>query len=165
MKEIVERVKRISGAEVSVRRENLIFVDVSPDKLISVLYDMKLEGFNQLSIMSAVDRLEDNEFEVFYVLYNYKEKINAVVRSRIERENAEIETAEKIYPPAHTYERELTEMFGIKVLGNSESGKPFILENWKDKPPMRKDFDSVGYVNSHYEFRHSAEEETEGKNE
>ncbi len=165
MKDIIERVKKISNAEVSIRKDNLIFVDTSRERLISVLYDMKLLGFNQLSIMSAVDRLEDGEFEIFYVLYNYKEKVNAVVRSRIDRENAEIETAEKIYPPAHTYEREITEMFGIKVIGNSDSGKPFILENWKDKPPMRKDFDSVGYVNMHYEFRHSADEETEGKNE
>lgn len=162
---IVDKVKQIDGAAVTVQRDNRIFVDVSKDKLTGALYSMKLLGFNQLSIMSAVDRIEDGEFEIFYVLYDYKEKVNGVVRTRISRDKAEIETVEKIYPPAHTYERELTEMFGIKVLGNSDSGKPFILENWKGQPPMRKDFDSVGYVNTHYEFRHSAEEETEGKDE
>ncbi len=165
MKNAVEGLKKIEGATVFQRRENLVFVDVPKDKLIKALYDAKLLGFNQLSILSAVDRIEENEFEIFYVLYSYKEKINAVVRARIPRDNPEIETAEKIYPPAHTYERELTEMFGIKVVGNNDSGKPFILENWKDKPPMRKDFDSIRYVNTHYEFRHSADEKTEGKNE
>ena len=160
---IVDKIKQVSGADVTVQKENRIFVDVSKDKLISALYSMKLLGFNQLSIMSTVDRIADDEFEIFYVLYNYKEKVNGIVRTRVPRGSAVIETAEKIYPPAHTYERELTEMFGIKVEGNEDSGKPFILENWKGQPPMRKDFDSVGYVNKHYEFRHSAEEETEGK--
>ena len=160
MMNIVDRIKQLNITKVNVQRENRIFVDTKKDKLISVLYGMKLIGFNQLSIMSAVDRIKDNEFELFYVLYNYKEKVNAIVRTRIPRDNPVIETADKIYPPAHTYERELTEMFGISVNGNSDSGKPFILENWKDKPPMRKDFGSVEYVDEHFVFRYS-----EGKNE
>jgi NADH-quinone oxidoreductase subunit C len=165
MKGIIEKIKQIEGAEVTIRRENRVFVDVPKSKLISALYGMKLLGFNQLSIMSAVDRISEDEFEVFYVLYSYKDKINSIVRTRIPRNSAVIETADKIYPPAHTYERELTEMFGIKVEGNSDSGKPFILENWKEQPPMRKDFDSIGYVNKHYEFRHSMDNEVEGKDE
>ena len=160
MMNILERIKQLNITKVNVQRENRIFVDTEKDKLISVLYGMKLIGFNQLSIMSAVDRIKDNEFELFYVLYNYKEKVNAIVRTRIPRDNPVIETADKIYPPAHTYERELTEMFGISVSGNPDSGKPFILENWKDKPPMRKDFDSVEYVDKHFVFRNP-----EGKNE
>lgn len=160
MMNIVDKIKELDATKVTVRRENRIFVDTEKDKLISVLYEMKLIGFNQLSIMSAIDRIKDNEFELFYVLYNYKEKVNAIVRTRIPRDNPVIETADKIYLPAHTYERELTEMFGIAVNGNPDAGKPFILENWNNIPPMRKDFDSVGYVDEHFEFRHP-----EGKNE
>ena len=157
---ILDRIKQLNITKVNVQRENRIFVDTEKDKLISVLYGMKLIGFNQLSIMSAVDRIKDNEFELFYVLYNYKEKVNAIVRTRIPRDNPVIETADKIYPSAHTYERELTEMFGIAVSGNPDSGKPFLLENWKDKPPMRKDFESVEYVDRNFVFRYS-----EGKDE
>ncbi len=167
MKEIVEKLKQLPDSTVTVKRENRIFVDVPKDKLISTLYSTKLMGFNQLSIMSAIDRISDNEFELFYVLYSYKEKVNCIVRTRIPRDNPVIETADKIYPPAHAYERELTEMFGIKVEGNADSGKPFILENWNDKPPLRKDFDSLTYVNEHYEFRHSVDVDvnTEEKDE
>ncbi len=154
MMNVLDRVKQLDGTKVTVQRANRIFVDTDKDRLISVLYGMKLIGFNQLSIMSAIDMIMDNEFEIFYVLYNYKEKVNATVRTRIQRDNPIIETADKIYPPAHTYERELTEMFGIAVNGNSDAGKPFILENWNDMPPMRKDFDSVGYVHKHFVFRY-----------
>jgi len=160
MMNILDRIKQLNATKVTVQRENRIFVDTEKDKLVSVLYGMKLIGFNQLSIMSAIDRITDNEFELFYVLYNYKEKVNATVRTRISRDNPVIETADKINPPAHTYERELTEMFGIAVNGNPDAGKPFILENWNDIPPMRKDFDSVGYADERFEFRYS-----EDKNE
>ncbi len=165
MEDIIDKIKLISGADITVRRDNRIFVDVPGDKLIATLYSMKLLGFNQLSIMSAVDRIDDNEFELFYVLYNYKEKINGIVRARIARDKAVIETAANIYPPAYTYERELTEMFGIEVKGNTDSGKPFILENWNDKPPLLKDFESIEYVNNNYQFRHSLDKDTEEKDE
>lgn len=160
MMDIVDKIKGIEGAKVTVQRENRVFVDVSEDRLISTLYDMKLIGFHQLSVQNVIDRIKDNKFEIFYVLYSREYKINAIVRTWIDRENPVIKTADKIYPSAHTWEREISEMFGIKVDGNEDSGKPFILENWKDLPPMRKDFDSVKYSSEHFVFRHS-----EGENE
>ena len=159
MTSVIDEIKKING-KVTVSKGNKIFVDVEYDLLIDTLYHMKLIGFNQLSIFTAVDRIAENQFELVYVLYDNKEKLNCIVRSRIPRNNPSIETVEKIYPVAHTYERELSEMFGVKVKGNTDSGKPFILENWKDKPPMRKDFDSIEYVHSKFVFRHS-----EGKDE
>ena len=157
---IVDRIKQIDGAVVTVYKENRIFVDVDKDKVIGTLHSLKLMGFNQLSTASAIDRIKDGQFEIFYVLYNYMEKINAIVRMWIPRDNPVIETAGDIYPPVHTWEREMSEMFGVVVNGNEDAGKPFILENWKDLPPLRKDFDTVKYSSEHFVFRHS-----EGENE
>ncbi len=157
---IVDKIKEIDGTKVTVQRENRIFVDVEKERVIGTLYSMKLIGFSQLSVLSVIDRIADNQFEIFYVLYNRDEKVNATVRVWIDRDNPVIETAEKIYPSAHAWEREIAEMFGVKVEGNEEAGKPFILENWNDLPPMRKDFDSIKYSSEHFVFRHS-----EDKNE
>jgi NADH-quinone oxidoreductase subunit C len=164
---VLDEIKTIEGINVKVQRENRIFVDVKTDRLISVLYALKLIGFNQLSLLSAVDRINDGQFEIFYVLYNYKEKVNCVVRTFVSRENPEVETAALVYPPAHTYERELAEMFGIKVEGNEDAGKPFILENFKgDVQPLRKDFNSMKYVNAHFQpFRHHEDVNLEAKDE
>jgi len=159
MASVINEIKRVNG-KVTVQRNNRIFVDVEQNQIASALYHMKLIGFNQLSIFTAVDRIAENQFELVYVLYSTKEKINCIVRSRIPRDHPVIDTVDKIYPPTHTYERELTEMFGIAVNGNPDAGKPFLLENWKDKPPMRKDFDSIKYVHSKFVFRYS-----EGKDE
>ncbi len=164
---VLDKIKGIEGINVKVQRDNRIFVDVKEDKLISVLYVLKNIGFNQLSLLSAVDRINEGQFEVFYVLYSNKEKVNCIVRTYIPRDNPKIETAALVYPPAHTYEREIAEMFGIKVEGNADAGKPFILENFKgDVPPLRKDFNSMKYVNAHFQpFRHHDEVELEAKDE
>ncbi len=159
MMDLVERIKGIDGVEVTVQRHNRVFVDVDKDRVIDTLYYMKnVLNITQLSFMNVVDRINEGKFEIFYVLYEREEKINVIVRVWIDRDNPVIDTADKIYPPAHNWEREVAEMFGIKVEGNEDAGKPFILENWKDMPPMRKDFDSVKYCNEHYVFRHSEDE-------
>ncbi len=155
---IIEQIKGIEGAKVTVQRANRIFVDVDKDKVIGTLYTLKLMGFHQLSVQNVIDRIKDGKFEIFYVLYSYEYKINVTVRTWIDRNNPVIETADKIYPSAHTWEREISEMFGIIVEGNEDSGKPFILENWKDLPPLRKDFNSVKYSSEHFVFRHSEDE-------
>ncbi len=157
MMDIVNQIKELDNVKVTVQRENRIFVDVDKDRVIGTLYSLKLMGFHQLSVQNAVDWIKEGEFEVFYVLYSHQYKVNVIVRTRVDRDNPIMETAEKIYPSAHTWEREITEMFGIKFKGNDESGKPFILENWKEIPPLRKDFDSVKYCNEHFVFRHSEE--------
>ena len=83
---VLDEIKTIEGINVKIQRENRIFVDVKTDRLISVLYALKLIGFNQLSLLSAVDRINDGQFEIFYVLYNYKEKVNCIVRTFVSRE-------------------------------------------------------------------------------
>ncbi len=155
---ILDKIKQIEGVKVTVQRANRIFVDTEKDKLISTLYNMKLIGFNQLSTLNVVDRINDGKFEIFYVLYSFEEKVNATVRVWIDRDNPVIETADKVYISAHAWEREIAEMFGIKIEGNEDAGKPFILENWKEMPPMRKDFDNVKYSSEHFVFRHSEDE-------
>ncbi len=153
----IERLNQVIRGTVEVKRKQRVDIIVDNADIVSALHSLKLFGFNQLTLVTAVDWIEEQQFEVVYVLYSNAQKVVAIVKARIPRENPEIETIEDLYPNANKYEVELTEMFGIKVRGNPDSGKPFLLENWHDLPPMRKDFDSIKYATEHYEARHRKE--------
>ena len=147
-------IEQIIKGSVTVQRPQRIRINVESADLLSTVHSLKLSGFNQLTLLTAVDWIDEQQFEVVCLLYSHTERVVAIVKTRIPRDNPEIETIEDLYPNAHKYEVELTEMFGIRVRGNADSGKPFMLENWQDIPPMRKDFDSIKFASEHYEARH-----------
>jgi NADH-quinone oxidoreductase subunit C len=153
----IERLSQFIKGTVKQKREQRIDIKVDSLDIVSTLHSLKLVGFNQLTLITAVDWIKERQFEVVYILYSNAQKVVTIIKTLIPRENSEIETIEDLYPNAHKYEVELTEMFGIKVRGNPDSGKPFILENWHEIPPMRKDFDSIKYATEHYEARHREE--------
>ncbi|MGB9694515.1 MAG: NADH-quinone oxidoreductase subunit C [Caldisericaceae bacterium] len=153
----IEKLREILKGKIEVKREQRVEIKVDSADIVSTLHSLKLIGFNQLTLITAVDWIDEQQFEVVYILYSSFDKVVAIVKARTSRENAEVETVEDLYPNAHKYEVEITEMFGIRVRGNEDSGKPFILENWQDIPPMRKDFDSIKFATEHYEARHKEE--------
>jgi len=153
----IEYLKRIyEGRLIEINPKRLL-ITVPKDEFISALSTFKVNSFNQLTFVTAVDWIKESEFEIVANLYSRENRLNVFVKTRISRDNAEIQTITSIYSVAKKYEVELTEMFGIKVVGNEDAGKPFLLENWKSKPPLRKEFDSVAYAAEHYEARHVEE--------
>lgn len=150
---MIEEIKKLVSGEVVEKRPQRIIIKVKKEAFSSTLNALKGLSFNRLNILTAVDFIDENEFEVVAVLYSDEKKVVSIVKARIPRDNPVIETVTNIYPNAFKYEVELTEMFGIKVIGNPDSGKEFVLEGWKDLPPLRKDFDSIKYATEHYESR------------
>ncbi|NOZ78730.1 MAG: NADH-quinone oxidoreductase subunit C, partial [Acidobacteria bacterium] len=107
----------------------------------------------QLTHMSAVDWIEDGELQLTYLLTDPKAHVSLMVCTRIGRGDAEAESIHVLWPQAVTYEQEINEMFGIHFPGSPRQGVPFILEGWNDIPPMRRDFDTVAYVDKHHPSR------------
>lgn len=157
MRKIVEHLRKVFGNEFIELRKQRYSITVKKEEYVSVLSLFKSNGFNQLTFITAVDWQNENEFEIVSNLYSHEYKVNVFVKTRIPRINPVIETITNIYPVAYKYEVELSEMFGIKVEGNNDAGKPFLLENWKDLPPLRKDFNSISYAIEHYQARHQEE--------
>ena len=134
------------------QRPDLHMVGVPFDSLRSALTWLKSEtGHVQLTLLSAVDWLEEGEFELSYLLTDPAEHVTLVVGCRIPRDGARVPTVWDLWPQAVTYEQELSEMFGIDFEGSPRSGVTFILESWSDMPPMRRDFDTAAYSREHYE--------------
>ncbi|MEF3245061.1 MAG: NADH-quinone oxidoreductase subunit C [Caldisericaceae bacterium] len=150
---MIDEVIKSLPYEVIEKRKQRIIVKVEGESFASALNALKGLSFNRLNILTAVDFIKEKEFEIVAILHSDENKVIAIVKTRIPRDNPSIETITNIYPNAYKYEIEMSEMFGIKVLGNPDSGKEFVLEDWKDLPPLRKDFDSIKYATEHYESR------------
>ena len=132
--------------------DNRMSITAQGASVPAILMFLKDAGFDHLALISAVDYIEDNEFELCYILTRYMQgqdsegqDLHIILRTRISRENANFHTVIGIYPNAEPYERELHELFGIEFEGHPRL-IPLFLERNYDIPPFRKDFDTRKYV-------------------
>jgi NADH-quinone oxidoreductase subunit C len=126
----------------------------SAAQVLTVLMLLRNRGFDHLTLVSAVDRIQDQRFEVVYILSSYAENTEAapeagarllVVRTAIPRAEPQLGTAIPVFPNAEPYEREIHELFGIHFEGHPRL-TPLFLEREYSTPPFRKDFDTRKYV-------------------
>jgi NADH-quinone oxidoreductase subunit C len=75
----------------------------------------------------------------------------------ISRDKASMDSIHDLWPTAATYQRELREMFGIDFPMSPRVDEEFILEGWHDKPPYRRDFDTLAYAETTYNQRSGRE--------
>ncbi|OHD10201.1 MAG: hypothetical protein A2Y41_11900 [Spirochaetes bacterium GWB1_36_13] len=143
--EMTARLKSLfSDIEIKERFHNQIESRVSAQMINGFLTIAKSEGFEHLSNLTCVDWIDQNEFHVTYNLWSYKYKIQMTVKVALPRNKAEVPTIHGIWPQAQVYEQEIHEMFGVNFIGNPNL-EPLFLHNWKDLPPLRKDFDTREY--------------------
>lgn len=143
--------KQFKITNIEQRRKNLAFFFVQKEIAISVIVHLRdYEGFKHLVLLTAVDWIEDNKFQLTYLLNNPEKKSDIGVKVLIDRENPEMESIHHLWKQAKTYQRELREMFGINFPGSPKVEEPFILEGWTDIPPYRKDFDTKKYSEETY---------------
>jgi Ni,Fe-hydrogenase III component G len=92
-----------------------------------------------LTAITGLDDIKTNELEALYHFVNGAANVN--LRVRIPRENASIPSVCSSFTGATFFERELSEMFGITVVGTPNPDRLFLPDQWPtDSPPLRKDF-------------------------
>ena len=155
MKEIVKRLKmRVALKAVVNQRADIAFVTVAAKNLRSALtYLRDSEGFSHLVLLTAVDWLEDGQFQLTYLLNNRTAACDIGLRVLLPRDGATMETIHDLWPTAETYQRELREMFGIDFPGSPRVNEEFILEGWQEIPPYRRDFDTKKYSEENFAHR------------
>ena len=154
----VEFVKELVSSNVTVLKteeidQYQIAFELDRNDVHHTLALLKAHGWIQLSYLSAIDWLEENEMEVVYIVFNWEKPVYIQVRCRLDRENPVMNTVLPLFPGCKYYEREAHEFFGIKFPGNPDYEKQLILEEWDDIPPLRKDFDPRAYSDSKFEKR------------
>ncbi len=137
---------RFAVGPLEPRRDNHAYITIAPELLRPVLtYLRDVEGFTHLILLTAVDWLEEEQFQLTYLLNNRARNLDLGLRVMLPRDNAVGETIHDLWPTAATYQRELREMFGIGFPGSPRVDEEFILEGWTDIPPYRRDFDTLAY--------------------
>ncbi len=98
---------------------------------------LRAKGFDYLKKITAVDYTD--RLEVVYFLYNLDTKEEQQIFVKLKPDSPEIDSVMGLFAAADWYERELSEMFGIKILGRD--AKRLLLEEWDGvDPPLRKSF-------------------------
>ena len=78
MEQILNRLKqKIEVGSIIEQRADLYFITVQEEQIELVLsYLKQQENFTHLAFLQAVDLIEDNKFQLTYMLYNYEIKVN-----------------------------------------------------------------------------------------
>lgn len=152
-------IKQFPLGELTEQRHDLAFVTVPREQLRSLIMHLRhRENFSHLVLLTAVDWLEEDLFQLTYLLSDRKKARDLGLRVLLSRDGATMESIHDIWPTAATYQRELREMFGIDFPGSPGVNDEFILEGWTDIPPYRRDFDTLKF--SEDNFRHRPGRET-----
>jgi NADH-quinone oxidoreductase subunit C len=133
------------------QKDRQAFTTVDKGRAIAMVTWLKENaGFTSLTLLTAVDWIEDGVFQLTYILNNPTNGFELGIRVMIDREGATMESAHHLWKNMQTYQRELKEMFGIDFPGCPRVDEDFILEGWDDMPPYRRDFDTKEYSTDTY---------------
>jgi NADH-quinone oxidoreductase subunit C len=115
-----------------------LVVHIDATKNVEVMRLLKEKcGYTQCSEQSAVDYLaQDGEFELFYQLLNITEAKRVRVLCRIKKGEA-IESIHSLYKSANFAEREMFDMFGIKVNNHPFLKRIIMPDDWEGHPLLK----------------------------
>ncbi len=149
---MIERLKKLS-IEIEQKNEHLYKISVDFQDLESSLLRC-LNEFNYITLDSINyrDDIEDEKFCITYCLQTAKRDHVLMIQTFIDREEATLPTMHRIWPQAEIMEREMHEMLGVDFPGHPTL-IDFALEYWDDIPPLRRDFDTLKYVEGMDPFR------------
>lgn len=149
---MIGKLKNLS-IEVEEKNDNLYKVVVDIQDLESSLLRF-LNEFDYITLDSINyrDDIEDEKFCITYCLQTAKRDHILMVQTFIDRENATLPTLHRIWPQAEIMEREMHEMLGVDFPSHP-SLIDFALEYWDDIPPLRRDFDTLKFVEDMDPFR------------
>lgn len=138
-----EKIKTQFGNKILCQNEfrGEVTLSVEAGALVEVLAWAKTNlGFDYLADISAVDHMGASpRFEVVYELYSMKDRIHLRVKTAVEEDAAEVDTASQIWPTANWHEREVWDLMGIRFRNHPDLRRILM---WEGYPyhPLRKDF-------------------------
>jgi NADH-quinone oxidoreductase subunit C len=135
-----ERVVNTLGTQVkeSYVEVGQLVLHIDATENFEVMKRLKEEcGYTQCSEQSAVDYLaQDGEFELFYQLLNVSEAKRVRVVCRI-KEGEAVESIVPLFRSANFAEREMYDMFGIKVNNHPFLKRIIMPDDWEGYPLLK----------------------------
>lgn len=126
-----------------IMKDQLV-IYVNPEECKEVIRCMKeVLSYNQLSELSAIDFLPTKQgFEVFYQLLSMSKRKRARVKIFIP-EDYVVESVSDLYKSANWSEREMFDMFGIKINNHPNLRRVLMPDDWEGYP-LRKSYPLQG---------------------
>ncbi len=155
--------KRFATDDVEVKRPDLYKVGIKYSRLFELVHMLRDQyDFKTLNAITCTDWIEEGHFAVTYMLTTLDRKHTFMIQTMVNRENTQIKTFSHEFKQAQIMERDLHEMYGIDFIGN-ENLKELSLENWIHTPPLRREFDTLEFVNNHLTFREGRDDNVDTK--
>ena len=149
--------------DVIVKRDDLYKVTVSKERVFELITFMGNNySYKTLNAITCTDWIEDGHFAIIYIITTLDRKSTFMIQTMINREEAHINTLSKDFAQAEIMERDLAEMYGIDFIGHNNL-KELSLENWVHTPPLRREFDTLKFVNDQLTFREGREDNMDVK--
>jgi len=156
---------RFGTDEIEVKRNDLSKVTVTKYRLFELIHLLVEQyGYTTLNAITCTDWIEEGHFAMTYILTIKDRKHTFMVQTMIGREEAQIDSLTTLFKQAEIMERDLHEMYGIDFPGNGNLVE-LSLENWVHTPPLRREFDTLAFVNELHDFREGRDDNMDVKAE
>ncbi len=149
---VIQSLEKDFGAEAK-KMFGEVEVTLSSKNIIVAAQKLRDEfDFAFLSTITAVDYFpeETPRYHIIYVLRSLNENLQLTLRVPVEGNNPTIPTLTEVYKNAGWRERELWDMFGIKVEGHPDLRRILMPDDWEGHP-LRKDY-PLGAEESQFSF-------------
>lgn len=135
--------------ETRTPEPNRLDAIVTRENLVTVVQELIRAHWGYLAAITGLDLLPvappkkgeivSNDLEVLYHFCSGAAVLT--LRVRVPREDASVPTICTVIPAASPFERELSEMFGIEVVGTPDPARLYLPDDWEmGAYPLRKDF-------------------------
>ena len=149
--------------DVVLKRNNLYKVNVTRARIFELIrFISNNYEYKTLNAITCTDWIEEEHFALTYIITTLDRKSTFMVQTMINRNDAHINSLVNDFAQAEIMERDLHEMYGINFLGNKNL-KELSLENWVHTPPLRREFDTLEFVNEHLTFREGRDDNLDVK--
>ncbi len=156
---------RFATSDVEVKREDLYKVTVGKYYVFELIFMLRDRyDYQTLNAITCCDWIEEGHFAITYIITTSDRKHTFMVQTMIGREDAKIDSLTQSFKQAEIMERDLHEMYGIDFPGNDNLIE-LSLENWVHTPPLRREFDTLEFVEKHLTFREGRDDNVDTKKE
>ena len=148
MDDLIKRIEtKFTILDKKHQRDDLVFLTMEKSHVVDVLTCLRdTEGFRHLVMISAVDHIEYDVFQLTYLVHSYQQHVDLGICINVDRNNPVMDSIHHLWAGAQVYQREIKEMFGIDFPESPRVDEPMILEGWDNIPPLRRDFDTKKYA-------------------
>jgi len=151
--------------DIIIKRDDLYKVNIIQERVFELIHFLGNNyNYKTLNAITCTDWIEDGHFDITYMMITLDIKCTFMIQTMVNREDTKVNSLSSEFAQAQIMERDLHEMYGIDFIGN-DNLKELSLENWVHTPPLRREFDTLEFVNKHLTFREGRDDNVDTKAE